>query len=58
MVTAINVSDKLARFNDRWSPKIIADLNDCHIKLAKVQGEFVWHQHAHETSCSSCCTAS
>jgi mannose-6-phosphate isomerase-like protein (cupin superfamily) len=48
MVTPINVAEKLARFSDRWSPKIIADLNDSHVKLAKVQGEFVWHQHAEE----------
>ena len=48
MVTAINLSEKFARFTDQWSPKIIADLNDSHVKLAKVQGEFVWHQHAEE----------
>jgi mannose-6-phosphate isomerase-like protein (cupin superfamily) len=48
MVTAINIANKLASFHDRWSPKIIADLNDSHVKLAKAQGEFVWHQHAEE----------
>ena len=48
MVTKINLADKFSRFQDQWSPKIIADLNDCHVKLAKVQGEFVWHQHADE----------
>ena len=48
MVTKINLAEKLARFSDQWSPKIVADLNDCHVKLAKVQGEFVWHQHAEE----------
>lgn len=48
MVTKINLEDKFGRFADHWSPKIVADLNDSHVKLAKVQGEFVWHQHADE----------
>ena len=48
MVTKINLAEKFSRFQDQWSPKIIADLNDCHVKLAKVQGEFVWRQHADE----------
>lgn len=48
MVTAINLAEKFGLFSDRWSPKIIADLNDCHVKLARVQGEFIWHQHAEE----------
>ena len=48
MVTKISLAEKFARFSDQWSPKIVADLNDCHVKLAKVQGEFVWHDHANE----------
>lgn len=48
MLTPINLAAKFGLFADRWSPKVIADLNDCHVKLAKVQGEFVWHQHAEE----------
>lgn len=48
MVTKINLAEKFDRFTDQWSPKIVADLNDSHVKLAKVQGEFVWHQHAEE----------
>lgn len=43
--TPINFADKLTRFSDRWSPKIIAQLNDYHFKLVKIQGEFVWHAH-------------
>ena len=42
---AINVEEKLSKFSEHWSPKIIAQMNDYHIKLAKVQGEFVWHDH-------------
>ncbi len=48
MVTKINLVEKFGCFTDQWSPKIVADLNDSHVKLAKVQGEFVWHQHAEE----------
>jgi mannose-6-phosphate isomerase-like protein (cupin superfamily) len=48
VVTRINLAEKLTRFDDRWNPRIVADLNDSHVKLAKVQGEFVWHQHADE----------
>jgi mannose-6-phosphate isomerase-like protein (cupin superfamily) len=48
VVTRINLAEKLGRFDDRWNPRIIADLNDSHVKLVKVQGEFVWHSHADE----------
>jgi mannose-6-phosphate isomerase-like protein (cupin superfamily) len=48
MVTKISLAEKFSLFTDQWSPKIVADLNDSHVKLAKVQGEFVWHQHADE----------
>jgi mannose-6-phosphate isomerase-like protein (cupin superfamily) len=48
VVTRINLAEKLAWFDDRWNPRVIADLNDSHIKLVKVQGEFVWHRHAEE----------
>lgn len=41
----INFQQKLGQFSERWSPKIIAQMNDYHFKLAKVQGEFVWHEH-------------
>ncbi|HKJ27515.1 MAG TPA: cupin domain-containing protein [Anaerolineales bacterium] len=44
-VEAINFKQKLALFNDQWSPRIIAQLNDYHFKLAKIEGEFVWHSH-------------
>lgn len=40
--------NKMALFNDYWSPKIVGDLNDAHIKFAKFKGEFVWHKHDNE----------
>lgn len=48
MTTRINLAEKLSRFSDHWNPRIIADVNDHQVKLAKVQGEFVWHSHADE----------
>ena len=42
----INFKEKLARFSEHWSPKIVAQMNDYHFKLAKFQGDFVWHRHA------------
>lgn len=48
MTDVINLTEKFGRFQDLWSPKVIADLNDSHVKLAKVKGEFVWHNHADE----------
>ena len=41
----INFKEKLSLFSEQWSPRVIAQLNDYHFKLAKVQGEFVWHDH-------------
>jgi mannose-6-phosphate isomerase-like protein (cupin superfamily) len=42
----INFLEKLSKIQDQWSPKVIAELNDYQFKLVKVQGEFVWHEHA------------
>ena len=41
----INLREKFARFTEQWRPKIVADVNDYHVKLVRVQGEFVWHRH-------------
>ncbi|MEP7097614.1 MAG: cupin domain-containing protein [Dokdonella sp.] len=43
---AINLSEKLAKFSDCWSPRVIAEMNEYQFKVAKLQGEFVWHAHA------------
>ena len=42
---AINFRDKFGQFSDLWSPRVIAEMNDYQFKLAKIQGEFVWHCH-------------
>ncbi|HEY0566498.1 MAG TPA: cupin domain-containing protein [Terriglobales bacterium] len=47
-IRKVNLVEALASFSDRWSPKIAGELNGQHVKLAKLQGEFVWHHHDHE----------
>lgn len=42
---AINLQQKFNLFDKQWSPKIIAQMNDYHFKIVKLQGEFVWHDH-------------
>jgi mannose-6-phosphate isomerase-like protein (cupin superfamily) len=44
----VNVSEKLQQFTERWSPRIVGELNGHHVKLAKLEGEFVWHHHEQE----------
>ncbi|MBL8005129.1 MAG: cupin domain-containing protein [Candidatus Kapabacteria bacterium] len=44
----INLQEKFAQFSEHWSPKVVGELNGQHIKLAKFQGEFVWHKHDEE----------
>ena len=44
----INITDKFSLFSEQWNPKIIAELNGQLVKLAKIEGEFVWHQHENE----------
>jgi len=41
----ISIQDKFALFSDQWSPRVIAELNDYQIKLARLEGDFVWHRH-------------
>lgn len=41
----IKLAEKFSAFSEHWSPRVIAELNDYQFKLAKLQGEFVWHQH-------------
>jgi mannose-6-phosphate isomerase-like protein (cupin superfamily) len=44
----VNLTQKFSMFTDYWSPKIVGELNDSHVKLVKLKGEFVWHQHETE----------
>ena len=44
----VNIRQKLSRFHDYWSPRIVGELNGQQVKLVKFQGEFVWHHHENE----------
>ena len=44
----VNLAQKLASFSEHWQPRIVGELNGQHVKLAKLQGEFVWHHHQNE----------
>ncbi len=41
----VNLVEKLAKFSDLWTPKVIAEMNNYQFKLVKIKGEFVWHEH-------------
>jgi mannose-6-phosphate isomerase-like protein (cupin superfamily) len=44
----VDLRQKLSLFDERWTPRIVAELNGQEVKLAKLEGEFVWHSHAEE----------
>jgi mannose-6-phosphate isomerase-like protein (cupin superfamily) len=44
----VNLKEKFTLFDERWSPKIVGELNGQHVKLVKLYGEFVWHHHKQE----------
>lgn len=41
----VKLADKFAQFSDYWSPKLLGEVNDSSIKVAKLKGEFLWHTH-------------
>ena len=47
-IRKVNLAEMFGRFDDPWKPKIVGEVNDSHVKLVKVKGEFVWHHHDHE----------
>ena len=47
-IRKVNLTEMLGRFQEQWSPKIVGEVNDSFVKLAKLQGEFVWHHHERE----------
>lgn len=44
----INIEEKLNLFNEYWSPRIIGEVNESYVKLAKFKGDFIWHTHENE----------
>lgn len=47
-VAKVNLTEKLALFSEHYRPKIVGEVNDFHVKLVKIKGEFVWHHHRDE----------
>jgi mannose-6-phosphate isomerase-like protein (cupin superfamily) len=47
-MSKVNLADKFRKFEDLWSPKLVGELNENYIKLAKGQGELDWHSHENE----------
>lgn len=48
MTEKISLREKLASFDEHWVPKVVCELNGQYVKVAKFQGEYVWHAHANE----------
>jgi mannose-6-phosphate isomerase-like protein (cupin superfamily) len=44
----VNLQQKFDHVTQHWSPKIVGEVNDCHVKIVKFQGAFTWHHHQHE----------
>lgn len=42
---AVNLADKFSKFSEHWSPRVIAELNNYQIRVVRIAGEFVWHDH-------------
>ena len=47
-IKKVRLEEKFDLFADRWSPKIVGEINDSYVKLVKLKGEFVWHHHEAE----------
>lgn len=48
MIQKINLKEKFSLFSDHWHPRIVGQVNDTHVKIAKLKGEFEWHCHDKE----------
>ena len=48
MIEKVNLTEKLSRFDEHWSPKVVAELNGQYVKVVKFQGEYPWHFHETE----------
>jgi mannose-6-phosphate isomerase-like protein (cupin superfamily) len=44
---AVNLQHEFGLFNDKWQPKVVAEMNDYQFKIVKIDGDFVWHNHEH-----------
>ncbi|MEM5385198.1 cupin domain-containing protein [Paraburkholderia phymatum] len=42
----VNFANKLARIHEQWQPRVVAEMNDYQFKIVKIEGDFIWHEHA------------
>jgi len=47
-MTTINLNEKFSMFSDYCNPRVIGEVNDCHVKAVKLKGEFIWHHQEKE----------
>ena len=47
-MNVVSLAEKFKQFSEHWSPKIVGEVNDLHVKVVKLSGEFVWHHHEAE----------
>lgn len=45
MPNVVNLAEKFSRFTETWTPKVVAELNGQHVRIAKLEGPFLWHAH-------------
>jgi len=48
VIEKVNLKEKFGLFSELWSPKIVGEVNDAHVKIGKLKGEFIWHRHEAE----------
>src|SRR5207245_4600972 len=48
IIKTVNLKEKFGLFSDYWNPRIIGEVNDCHVKAVKLKGDFIWHHHENE----------
>lgn len=44
-MNTVNLKEKFSGFSDYWKPRIVGEVNNCHVKAVKLKGEFIWHHH-------------
>lgn len=47
-IVKVNLEEKLGKFSEYWTPKIVGELNGQHVKVVKLKGSFIWHKHEKE----------
>src|ERR1700686_2589102 len=48
LMKTVNLNEKFSLFSDYCNPRVIGEVNDCHVKAVKLKGTFIWHHHENE----------